>query len=772
MSPTATTSGVPVRPATPDVLAAMLRDPSRAGRITHVERVPGRPGRSGHWPSFVAAELLEGLFRVGIHAPWAHQVEIAELAWAGVSTVVATGTASGKSLGYLLPTLSAAISRGATTLYLSPTKALAADQLHAIESLGVSGARAATFDGDTAYEERDWVRSFAHLVLTNPDMLHRSLLPRHERWGRFLARLEFVVVDECHGYRGVFGSHMAALLRRLRRVAEHHGASPTFLLASATVAEPAQAAARLIGLPVTAVVDDATPRAEMAFVLWEPPLLDPASAGGGRRSATAETADLLAHLVASGVRTLAFVRSRRGAEAVAMSAQNHLADVPGLGNRVAAYRGGYLAEERRALECGLREGELVGMATTPALELGINVAGLDVVLIAGYPGTRAALVQQAGRAGRAGRGAIAVLVGSDNALDRYLLHHPEALFGQPVEASIFDPGNPYVLGPHLAAAAAELPLTDADLPIFGAGAPALVESLVDQGLLRRRSTGWYWTHRERAGDLVDLRGVGGSPVRVVEEGTGRLLGTVDSAASHAAVHDGALYLHQGESYLVRRLEVEDAVAFVEPTSVDYTTVARGHTDLRINTEDRRTPGDGATLCFGTVDITHRVVSYIRRRVLTGEILGEDPLDLPERQLRTRAVWWTASEALLAAAAIESGVLAGAAHAAEHAATSLLPLFATCDRWDIGGVSTALHVDTGMATIFVYDGHPGGAGFAERGYAAGRPWLRASAAAVAECPCLHGCPSCVQSPICWSGNALLEKRAGARLLLATVAAISD
>ncbi len=765
-------------PAT--VLDSLLRSPGRRDRLVHVEKLPARAGRPAGWPAWVHPDLRAALTAAGVGSPWQHQVDAAEHAWAGRSVVLASGTASGKSLAYLLPSLSAALAGagrsdlagGPTTLYLSPTKALAADQLRAVSALCLRDAPAATYDGDTPIEVRDWVRRHASYVLTNPDMLHRSVLAGHARWAGFLRSLQFVVVDECHRYRGVFGSHVAAVLRRLQRVCAHYGSDPVFVLASATVSEPAESARRLVGRDVVAVEDDASPRGETHFALWEPPLTELRGERGApiRRTATAESADLLADLVAGGVRTVAFVRSRRAAETVSITARRLLQEAdPGLADQVAAYRAGYLPEERRDLEAGLQSGRLLGVASTNALELGVDIAGLDAVLLAGYPGTRASLWQQAGRAGRAGQGALAVLVARDDPLDTYLTHHPEALFGQPVESTVLDPDNPYVLAPHLCAAAAELPLTDDDLAVFGPAAEEVAEHLVGRGLLRRRQAGLFWTGPEGARDahdLADIRGTGGAPVRLVEEPTGRLLGTVDAGAAHTSVHPGAVYLHQGETYLVRALDLAGRVAMVERAEPDHTTFARDLTDIRIVETASTVPWGAATLSFGTVQVTNQVVSFLRRRLVTGEVLGEEPLDLPPRELRTRAVWWTAPPEVLAGAGLDAASVPGAAHAAEHAAIGLLPLFATCDRWDIGGVSTAMHEDTGLTTVFVHDGHPGGAGFAERGFATAAAWLTATRDAILACECADGCPSCVQSPKCGNGNEPLDK-AGAAALLAAV-----
>ncbi|MFI0816713.1 DEAD/DEAH box helicase [Streptomyces sp. NPDC021098] len=774
-----------IRPSPRAVLDRLGTGAGRGARITHTEHLPPRLGSHADWPSPIRPEVIDAIRAAGIERPWAHQARTADHALRGESVVVATGTASGKSLAYLAPVLSTLLDgseepsgRGTTALYLSPTKALAADQRRAVADLTAplgTGVRAAVYDGDTPVEEREWVRQYANYVLTNPDMLHRGILPGHPRWSSFLRALRYVVIDECHTYRGVFGSHVAQVLRRLRRVCARYGSSPVFLLASATSADPAVAATRLTGVPVTAITEDSSPRGEVVFALWEPPLTELHGEQGApvRRTATAESADLLTDLAVQGVRTVTFVRSRRGAELIALIAQERLADVDrSLPDRVAAYRGGYLPEERRALERALHSGDLLGLAATTALELGMDIAGLDAVVLAGYPGTRASLWQQAGRAGRAGQGALAILVARDDPLDTYLVHHPDALFRQPVESTVLDPDNPYVLAPHLCAAAAELPLTEADLDLFGPATEELLPQLEQRKLLRRRATAWHWTRRERAADLTDIRGEGGSPVQVVEAATGRLLGTVDASAAHTTVHEGAVHLHQGLSYLVRQLDLEDSVALVEEASPPYSTTARDTTAISILETTTEIPWGDARLCFGSVEVTNQVVSFLRRKLITGEVLGETKLDLPPRTLRTRAVWWTVTEDQLEDARVHPQALGGALHAAEHASIGILPLFATCDRWDIGGVSVPLHPDTLLPTVFVYDGHPGGAGFAERAFHTAASWLTATREAIAVCECEAGCPSCIQSPKCGNGNDPLDKRAAIRLLTTLLAKAPD
>ncbi len=758
-----------------ELVARLAAVPGREHRLTHLEVLPPRQARAEPWPAWAHPDVVAAFTAGGVALPWAHQVAAATAAHEGRHVVVATGTASGKSLAYQLPALSEALAargdrarRGAATLYLAPTKALAHDQLAALRGLGLD-VRATTCDGDSSRDERDWAQAHAEYVLTNPDMLHRSILPAHTRWAALLGSLRYVVVDECHHYRGVFGAHVAHVLRRLRRVCALYGAHPTFVLASATAAEPALTAQRLTGLDVEAVTDDASPRGEVTLGLWEPPLTTFEGENGApvRRAASSETADLLADLVAEDVHTLAFVRSRRGVEQVALAAGDLLAEVdPSLQGRVAAYRGGYLPEERRELEAALRDGRLLGLAATSALELGIDVSGLDAVLVAGFPGTRAAFWQQVGRAGRGAQDALGVLVARDDPLDTYLVHHPEALFGQPVEANVFDPGNPYVLAPHLCAAAQEVPLTRFDFAMFGPRTAEVVDGLTDSGLLRRRAQGWYWTDRRRAADLTDIRSAGGSPVQLVEHGTGRVVGTVDGGRVTSTAHPDAVYVHRGDTWVVESLDLDERVAVMRRDDPGHTTTAREVTDISIAGERAHRTWGRCRLSFGDVEVSQQVVSFLKRRQPGGEVIGEERLDLPRRTLATTAVWWTVPPDALAAAGLtaESGVdLPGAAHAAEHCSIGLLPLFATCDRWDIGGVSTALHADTGVLTVFVHDGHPGGAGFSERGFRAARAWLTATRDTIASCGCDDGCPSCIQSPKCGNQNNPLDKRGAAALL---------
>ncbi len=759
------------------LLEQLLASADGESPLRHAVTIPARAATTVAWPCWVPDALRGALRDAGVTVPWAHQVAAAELARAGHHIVVATGTASGKSLAYQLPVLTDLLTdQQATALYLAPTKALGADQIRAVAALSLDGVRPAGYDGDTPMAERDWVRAHARWVFTNPDMLHHGLLTRHDRWARLLRRLRYVVIDECHAYRGVFGSHVALLLRRLRRVAARYGAYPVFVLASATVADPGASASRLTGLHTVAVTEDASPRGARTVALWEPPLLDELTGENGapvRRSAGAEAARLLADLVIEGARTLVFVRSRRGAELTALGAQRALINAAAgdLTCRIAAYRAGYLPEERRALEKALDSGELLGVASTNALELGVDIAGLDAVVLAGYPGTRASFWQQAGRAGRAGSGALVVFVARDDPLDTYLVHHGAALLGAAVEATVLDPTNPYVLGPQLACAAAELPLTEACVEALGGEvARAVLADLVAEGTLRRRPGGWFWAGAaRRPHSEVDIRGCGGHQVAVVEADTGRLLGTVETGSACTAVHPGAVYLHRGESFVVDTLDLGTGVALVHAEEPQWHTLARSSTDIGVVSVLSVRRSGGVSVALGEVEVTTQVVGYLRR-LPSGAVLDAVALELPPSTLQTRAVWFTVAESVLEAAGLAPGLWPGALHAAEHAAIGLLPLVATCDRWDIGGVSTARHADTGEPTVFVHDGHPGGAGFADRAHAALGPWLRATRDAIAACECPTGCPSCVQSPKCGSGNDPLDKTGAITVLDAVLAAV--
>lgn len=778
----------PSNPLGEELIEAAVRRYPESER-TFSTTLPARLARYGAWPEWVLPSLRAQLSEDGISQLFSHQAQSAQLAWAGTDVVMATGTSSGKSLGYQLPILTRlAEDPTACALYLTPTKALGSDQLQATLKLArgnkdLHGIHPAPYDGDTPTEARSGIREATRMVFTNPDMLHASVLANHQRWARLLRHLRFIVIDECHTYRGVFGANVALVLRRLLRIAAHYGSHPTVILASATSSDPAEHARRLLGRDVTAITDDGAPTGARTVALWEPGFIEGLEGENGapvRRAATTEAAGIMATSVAEGARTLTFVRSRRAAETVSMRTQEELISMGrrDFAQRIASYRAGYLAEDRRKLESMLDQGELLGVATTNALELGIDVGGLDTVVTAGFPGTVASFWQQAGRAGRRGQGSLVVLVARDEPMDTYLVHHPEALLGTPVERSVFNPSNPYVLRGHVYCAAVEKPLSEAEVDELGAR--EVVEELGEQGLLRRRPTGWFPVPRpagidelptpETAHSEVSIRGGSGEEVLIVDVSDGRLLGTIDAGRAPAQVHPGAVYLHQGASYVIDELDLDDYVALARPEVPDYSTIARSMTDIQLvgrpSEDEIINYSPGLWVANVEVEVSNQVTGYVVR-LADGTVGDNVDLSMPEERLFTRAVAYTIDPLALEEMGIATGEIPGALHAAEHAAIGLLPLVATCDRWDIGGVSTALHQDTGLPTVFVYDGHPGGAGFADEGFRRFPEWIEATFDTVRSCGCESGCPSCVQSPKCGNGNNPLDKAAALKLLGALV-----
>ncbi|MCB0927048.1 MAG: DEAD/DEAH box helicase [Mycobacterium sp.] len=746
--------------------------------IRYVAQLPAATGHTAPWPQWAPPQVVAAFTDRGIAAPWSHQARAADLAHDGRHVVISTGTASGKSLAYQLPIMSAlAADRTARALYLAPTKALGHDQLAAAHRLcaavpDLADVAPSAYDGDCSDEIRRFARERSRWVFTNPDMIHLGMLRNHPRWSVFLRRLRYLVVDECHYYRGVFGSNVAMVLRRLLRLAARYGATPTVVFASATTAEPGHSAAELIGEHVEEVGDDGSPHGARTVALWEPPLRTDITGENGaplRRPAGAEAAAMMAELVAEGARTLTFVRSRRGAELTALATRARLADIaPELVPTVASYRAGYLAEDRRELERELADGTLRGLATTNALELGVDISGLDAVLLAGFPGTVTSFWQQAGRSGRRGQSSLIVLVARDDPLDTYLVHHPAALLDKPIERVVIDPANPYVLGPQLLCAATELPVTEAE--VRGWAAEAVVDELVDDGLLRHRAGRYFPTPGPDPHPGVDIRGSAGGQIAILETGTGRLLGSVSADRAPATVHPGAVYLHQGEIYLVDDLDFADGIAFVRAEDPGYNTSAREVTDIEVIGFGERREFDGVCLGLVPVTVSHRVTGYLRRTP-AGEVLDFVELDMPTQTLPTFAVVYTIDPELLAGAGLDALRTPGSLHAAEHAAIGLLPLLASCDRGDIGGLSTAIGPMDGLPTVFVYDGYPGGAGFAERGYQRAADWLQATAEAIEACGCPAGCPSCVQSPKCGNGNDPLDKAGAVAVLRLVLGRIS-
>jgi DEAD/DEAH box helicase domain-containing protein len=746
-----------------DALIAAGRDDERLVR----EAFEGpRAPRLADIPVELHPKVRDALARVGIERLYAHQAEAVRSAWER-PTIVTTGTASGKSLCFNLPTLDVLCrDRHARALYLYPTKALAQDQARAINAFGLHReVRPAIYDGDTPREERLAVRRRSNLVLTNPDMLHVGVLPNHRSWANLFANLAVVVVDEAHVYRGVFGSHVANVLRRLRRVANAYGTDPRFLFASATIANPVELAERLSGHEDVALVDrDGAPAARRKIAVWNPPLTDEAL--GTRRSANAEAADLLVDLVREGARTICFIRSRRAVELTAKLVRDRLAEeAPELADTVAPYRAGYTAQQRRALEQRLVSGELRAVITTDALELGIDIGALDACVVVRFPGTVASLRQMWGRAGRRGRG-LAVYVAGEDALDQFFCRHPDEFLDRSVEAAILDHESEDVHLQHLLCAAHEGPLSDADAGPLGPRWRVHAESLVAAGALREtRGTFVLRRPEDYPAARVSLRSASPDRFAVVDVESGELLGTVEAARAFTTVHEGAVYLHQGRQFEVRALDVDGRRAMVAPFDGHWYTQPKTETDTWIEQVlDTRSFG-GVDLSFGRVSVTEVVLAFQRKRLADHEVLDLQALDLPATTFTTQALWYELPPAVTDEE-FPRELLLGALHAAEHAQIAVLPLLAMCDRWDIGGLSTAAHGQTGRPTIFVYDGHPGGVGIARQGFRAFATLVGDAHRLVGECPCERGCPSCVQSPKCGNLNEPLAK-AGAVELMARI-----
>jgi DEAD/DEAH box helicase domain-containing protein len=735
------------------VEAVIWDDLLESEEVAYVTTEPARRPRVAPLPRDLEPRVREQL---GVDALYMHQLAAWEATRRGENVIVTTGTASGKTLAFNLPVLDElAREPKSRALYLYPTKALAQDQLRTLQALKVPKVRAAIYDGDTETERRWQIRKWANLILTNPDMLHVGVLPHHDRWGDVLQNLRYVVVDEAHVYRGVFGSHVANVLRRLRRAAAIYGAEPQFVLASATIANPGELAHRLLGVDATVIGSDAAPRAERTILLWNPPLLDEEL--GARASALGDASRLLATFAQRGLRTICFAKSRKAAELIHRFAVQRLDD-PELRARLAPYRAGYTPAQRREIERRLVEGDLLGVSATDALELGIDIGLLDCAISVGFPGTVASLRQQWGRAGRRGHG-LAVLIASEDALDQYFMREPETLLNRRVEAAILDHANPRVLDGHVRAAAFEAPIDDADRATLGDVALERAAVLPELQHTRR---GYVWAGKDYPAARIPLRSASPDAFTVVDIASGTLLGLVEIARAYSTIHEGAVYLHFGETYLVRELDLVGRRALVEPFSGDWYTQVKKETMTEIAEPLRTERRLGMDVTFGRVLVTEQVVAYQRKSIRDQATIDLNPLDLPQTEFETEAVWYLPEPAHLRGLEHEPQLL-GTLHAAEHAMIAILPLWAMCDRWDIGGLSTNIHPQTGRPTIFVYDGHSGGVGITERGFDVFESWVEDTAKMLAGCPCERGCPSCVQSPKCGNLNEPLDKQGALTLL---------
>ncbi len=717
-------------------------------------------------PHDLHPRLVQSLQHKHINQLYRHQLNAFYAAFDG-PTIVTTGTASGKSLTFQLPTLQILLEDPkARALFLYPTKALAQDQARALHAFNLGNAiRPAIYDGDTPKAERSGIRRKANIVITNPDMLHVGILPHHAAWGDFFANLAFVVIDEAHVYRGVFGSHVANVLRRLTRIADHYGTAPRLLLASATIANPKRHAEALTGLEEVTVVDrDGAPQNARRVTIFNPPLLD--ASLGTRASALGEAADLFADLIATGTRTICFMKSRKGVELILRLATDRLnsnRDLdPDIASRIAPYRAGYTPQQRHEIERRLVNGELLGVVATSALELGIDIGGLDAAIVTTFPGTVASLKQMWGRAGRENLG-LAVYIAGEDALDQFFARHPEEFIHRPVEAAIIDPANPEIFAEHLLCAAHEGPVTDADTRFLGPDTIPAAEALARAGFLRERASGFV---PQRADDYpagrTALRSASPDSFLLLDGTSGEILGNVEAARAYGTVHDGAIYLHLGRAYLVRELDLSARRAVLEPFNGEYYTQAKFESMVYIDRLMERTVSHGVTLSYGRVIYSETVLGYQRKHIQSQGVIDFQGLDLPTTEFTTRALWYELDE-LIAAEPFPSEKLLGSLHALEHGQIAVLPLIAMCDRWDIGGLSTNAHPQTGGPTIFIYDGHPGGIGITKRGYDRFDHLVNDAEQLIGECPCRAGCPSCVQSPKCGNLNDPLAKDGATELL---------
>jgi len=735
-------------------------------QLVHIEHITSQDTISDKLDELNLNPTLKlRLTSLGISSLYSHQIKALNAILAGENVIIATPSASGKTLCYHLATLEAILTdKNSCALYLFPTKALAQNQLSSLKEIAcpdfLSNGAIATFDGDTPKAERSRIKRQARIVLTNPDMLHLAILPNHQSWSRLFRHLSYIVIDEAHVYRGVFGSHAANVIRRLRRICALYGSNPQFICCSATIANPKEHAQNLVGLPFKVISEDGSPHGEKYFAFWNPPIID--AAKSTRRSPNSAASFLLSQLIMKNIRSLVFTRTRKLTELVYIYTQQQLPS--SLSSKISPYRAGYLPETRRQIERQFFNGELLGLVATTALELGIDIGDLEATVLTGYPGSIASTWQQAGRSGRTTGSSLSFLIALDNPLDQYLMRHPDFLFSKNFDNALINPENPYILEPHLLCAAWEKPLNSGDKDFFGSNTEIEMDRLVREGKIRERKNKWYLSPSiSYPAQDINIRATSKNNYTVFDISQGCILETVEESAAFSQIHPGAIYLHQGESYLIVDLDLNTHTAMATPTQVDYYTQAKEITDLSVTKITTEKEHKGIKVYLGNVDVTTTVVGFKKKRQFTEEVLGEEPLDLPPQNFPTKALWFDLPRRAVDKIA-ESGLdFHGGLHACEHAAIGILPLFALCDRNDIGGVSTPFHPDTGKAQIFIYDAYPGGIGIAEKGFEMITRLWQATLKVIEECPCSDGCPSCIQSPKCGNNNQPLDKKAAIILL---------
>ncbi len=745
-------------------LEGLLANPALGPMVVHQRRVEGTPAVHGEPARPLAGPVHEALRHVGIERLYRHQARALDLVRDGHNVLAVTPTASGKTLVFALPLLERLEREpGTRALCLYPTKALARDQRQGLAELGAGlGAlrqpRIEIYDGDTPAHRRKKIRADPpDVLITNPDMLHLGILAHHRDWERFLRELRFVVLDELHVYRGIFGAHVHHILARLRRICAGLDARPQFIAASATVGNPAEFAERLVGQPFETVTRSGAPAAPRHVVFLNPHGVSPYTTA----------VRVVAETAAAGLKTIAFTKARRITELLyTWLVRQH----PELAGRVAPYRAGYLPAERRELESRLFRGELTAVLSTSALELGIDVGALDVCVLVGYPGSLISSWQRIGRVGRSDREALVVLIAMPDALDQYLVQHPELFFDGEFERAVLDPWNPLVASHHLVCSASEDPLRADELAAADPRTRAVVDGLVHEGRLARDAEGTRWfSFRRRPHREVSLRSAG-EPFAIVDRRSGNTLGTIDGIRVYYECHPGAIYLHGGQTWRILELDEERRRAVAAPARVDYYTVVLGEKETEILERlDRRTlePGDAGRppveVGLGRLKVTVRIREYQKKRLFGGEPISTHPLEVPPLIFETVGFWIELPRGLPAAFAGRELHFMGGIHATEHAMIGLFPLLAIADRGDVGGISYTGHPQLGGPAIFLYDGVPGGAGLGEQGFRELPKLLDRTLGLVESCPCEDGCPACIQSPRCGNGNKPLDKRAALLVL---------
>lgn len=727
-------------------------------QVVHTEALPAREAITQETAAGLSEPVAEALARHGITELYSHQATAIDHVRDGKSIVIVTSTASGKTLCYTIPVLDSLLAEPASTmLFIYPTKALAQDQLRGLASYHMEDLgfdfMAGTYDGDTPQNLRRKLRDNGNVILTNPDMLHQGILPQHARWSRFFTHLKYIVIDEVHAYRGVFGSHLANVMRRLRRVCRHYGSEPVFICSSATIANPGAHAQRVCGVDMELVDNDGAPRGPKRFIMWNPPPIERAATGnkadwrvgGDRRSAIREAVSLMTALVRERIQTIAFVRTRLAAELVFKDCRDRLRkESRQLAKAVHAYRGGYLPEERREIERKLASREILGVASTNALELGIDIGSLDACILVGYPGTIASLWQQSGRAGRSSDEAIVFMVAQNAPMDQYLMGNSSYLFDQNPENAVVDPDNPHIVVGHLKCAANELPLSADDAELFGECAVPVLELLEEDGCIRRIEGDWYWASTEYPSAGVNLRNIAGPAYTIQDVKDQRVIGTLDEISALAQLHDHAVYLHGADTYFVDKLDFEQNIAFVEKRDLDYYTQSIQASQIKIDERDREEEWRGNLLGYGDVTVTTTIPMFKKIRFHSRDSLGFEQLELPPQMLETVAFWFAPGDDAIDQVTGQGRIVGDALIGIANVLVEVAPFYVMCDQQDIGTVVDTRNLN--RDALFIHDRYPGGMGYAQRILESFEAIIQTIAEVIRNCRCLDGCPSCVGSAV--------------------------